>query len=338
MTLIAANPDTPAVATKTWAGFAMMCVGMFMAILDIQVVATSLPTIQASLNIQPDAMSWIQTAYLIAEIISIPLTGFLIRALTMRWLFTAATLIFTMASLACAASGSFQSLIAFRMLQGFAGGTLIPAVFSAVFLLFPARLQTLATMIAGMLAVLGPTVGPSVGGWITESFSWPWLFLINVPTGCVATLIGYLLLPKERVCIDLFRRLDLKSVGLGAIALTALEIAIKEAPKGGWRSPLVITLIVLFVMFVMVFVLRTLRSAKPVVDLTTFRQRNFAIGCFLSFVLGMGLYGSVYLMPIFLAYVRSHNDRRGHARHRRSAAVGRHLEVKTLRHVSGKVI
>src|SRR6516164_2875290 len=109
---------TDAVPATVWIGFAMMCIGMFMAVLDVQVVATSLPTIQQALDIPKDQISWIQTAYLIAEIISIPLTGFLMRTLTMRWLFVAATLIFTLASIGCAASGSFSTLIAFRIVQG----------------------------------------------------------------------------------------------------------------------------------------------------------------------------------------------------------------------------
>src|SRR5712671_1115470 len=121
----------------TWLGFVLMCVGMFMAILDIQVVATSLPAIQNALAISRDAMSWIQTAYLIAEVIAIPLTGLLTRVLTLRWLFVAAVTLFTVASIGCAFSASFGTLIVFRVIQGFAGGTLIPAVFSAVFLLFP---------------------------------------------------------------------------------------------------------------------------------------------------------------------------------------------------------
>src|ERR1700729_1522116 len=119
-----------AASVSTSIGFAMMCVGMFMAILDVQVVATSLPTIQRALAIPPDRMSWVQTAYLIAEVIAIPLTGFLTRALTMRWLFVAAVSVFTLASIGCAASESFAALIAWRVLQGFSGGTLIPAVFS----------------------------------------------------------------------------------------------------------------------------------------------------------------------------------------------------------------
>ena len=114
-------------------------------------------------------MSWIQTAYLIAEVIAIPLTGLLTRVLTLRWLFVRPSALFTLASIGCAFSGSFAVLLAFRVVQGFSGGTLIPAVFSAVFLLFPPRLQAIATTVGGVLAVLAPTVGPVVGGWITET-------------------------------------------------------------------------------------------------------------------------------------------------------------------------
>jgi MFS transporter, DHA2 family, multidrug resistance protein len=303
-------PDNQTATTATlatWIGFAMMCVGMFMAILDVQVVSTSLPTIQQALGIEQDRMSWIQTAYLIAEIISIPLTGFLTRLLTMRWLFIGSTSLFILASIACAASNGFASLITYRVLQGFSGGTLIPAVFSAVFLLFPARLQAPATIAAGVLAVFAPTVGPVVGGWITETYSWPWLFLINVPPGIIAACIGVFSLPKERACFNHIRHLDVIALGLGATALATFEIAIKEAPKRGWTSSLVVLLLGVCFTTSLGFVYRTVRSQSPLVDLRTFADRNFSIGCLLSFVFGLGLFGSVYLMPVFLAYVRGHN-------------------------------
>ena len=189
--------------SAAWAGFVIVCVGMFMAILDVQVVATSLPTIQGALAISPDQTSWIQTAYLIAEVIAIPLTGFLMRVMTMRWLFVAALAGFTLASLGCALSGSFQALISWRVAQGFSGGMLIPAVFSAVFLLFPARMQGIATGLAGMLAVIAPKKGPIVGGWITETFSWHALFVINLAPGLTATLAAIFLLPREKPRPDL---------------------------------------------------------------------------------------------------------------------------------------
>ncbi len=160
-----------------------MAVGMFMAVLDVQVVATSLPTIQTALAIAPAEVSWVQTAYLMAEVVSIPLTGLLTRMMTLRWLVVTALAFFTLASFGCATSQSLPALVAWRLLQGFAGGTLIPAVFTAVFLLFPLRQQPLATTLAGVLAVLAPTVGPIVGGYLTATLSWHWLFLINVGSG-----------------------------------------------------------------------------------------------------------------------------------------------------------
>jgi MFS transporter, DHA2 family, multidrug resistance protein len=248
-----------------------------------------------------------QTAYLIAEVIAIPLTGLLTRALTTRWLFVLAVSVFTLASLGCAASESFAALIAWRILQGFSGGTLIPAVFSTVFLLFPTSRQGLATTFAGVLAVLAPTIGPIVGGWITETYSWHWLFLINVIPGIVSAALASVLLPNAATRLREVRRLDTLSLVLLAIAMAALEITLKEAPTRGWSSGFALGVLALSVVSSTGFVTRTLNASRPIVDLNTFADRSFTIGCVLSLVLGIGLFGSVYLMPVFLAFVREHN-------------------------------
>ncbi|WP_307236278.1 DHA2 family efflux MFS transporter permease subunit [Pararhizobium capsulatum] len=290
-----------------WTGFIAMCLGMFMAILDVQVVATSLPTIQSALDIDPDQMSWIQTAYLIAEVIAIPLTGFLTRVLTMRWLFVVSLVVFVIASAGCAASGSFGQLVGWRVLQGFAGGTLIPSVFSAVFLLFPENKQALATTIAGVLAVLAPTVGPIVGGWLTETYSWHWLFLINVIPGILAAGVAARSLPRQPISLSRLRGIDVAGLAAMSISLVCLEIGLKEAPTSGWLSTISGGLFVVAAVSAAFFIWRSLRIASPLVDLRNFRDRNFLVGSTLSFVLGIGLFGSVYLMPVFLAFVRGHN-------------------------------
>jgi len=296
---------TPSIGT--WAGFLLMCLGMFMAILDIQVVATSLPAIQQALAISPDAMSWVQTAYLIAEVVAIPLTGLFTRVLTLRWLVAAAVALFTVASIGCAYSGSFAVLLVFRVVQGFAGGVLIPAVFTAVFLLFPRRLHTVATTIGGVVAVLAPTVGPVVGGWITETWSWPWLFLINVIPGLIVTSVTPFLLPRQETDFAELAKLDSGSLVLLAAALASLEIGLKQAPHHGWLSPTCIVLLAGSAVGLGIFVHRSLSAAHPVVRLVTLKRRSFAVGCALSFCLGVGLFGSVYLMPVFLAFVRRHD-------------------------------
>jgi DHA2 family multidrug resistance protein len=300
-------PSGDAPGAAVWAGFLLMCVGMFMAILDIQVVATSLPAIQGALGISRDAMSWIQTAYLIAEVIAIPLTGLLTRTLTLRWLFAGAVGVFTLASIGCAFSLEFSTLLCFRVLQGFSGGVLIPAVFSAVFLLFPRRLHTLATTIGGVVAVLAPTIGPVVGGFITSAWSWPWLFLINVVPGLVTALATPFLLPRQKSALGELKRLDLISLMLLAVSLASLEIGLKQAPQSGWLSAPCAGLLLASAVGLGLFLRRTWRAPNPVLRLTVLRRRSFAVGCTLSFCLGIELFGSVYLMPVFLAFVRGHD-------------------------------
>jgi len=287
-----------------WAGFLLMCLGMFMAILDIQVVATSLPAIQDALGISRDAMSWIQTAYLIAEVIAIPLTGLFTRTLSLRWLFVTAVSLFTLASIGCAFSTDFATLLVFRVVQGFSGGVLIPAVFSAVFMLFPPRLHAVATTIGGVVAVLAPTVGPVVGGFITATWSWPWLFLINVVPGLIAASTTSYLLPQQRTDFGELKKLDAVSLLLLAAALAGLEIGLKQAPQGGWLSASCAGSLLASAVGLGLFFWRTSHALHPVLRLVALKRRSFALGCLLSFCLGVGLFGSVYLMPVFLAFVR----------------------------------
>jgi MFS transporter, DHA2 family, multidrug resistance protein len=288
-------------AVQKWLGFSALCAAMFMAVLDIQIVVTSLPVIEAALKIGADRMSWVQTAYLIAEVIAIPITGLLMRVFTLRWLVTAAVSIFTLASIGCAASSSFEMLVSFRVLQGLAGGVLIPVVFSAVFLLFrPGPEQTIATTMGGVLAVLAPALGPITGGLVTENLSWHWLFLINVVPGVLTAILATACLPRERTQLPLLAKLDWISLGLIAAALAALEIGLKDAPDLGWQSA---TVVLLFLGFAAGMVLAA-RRARPAVDFSLLKDRNLGFGCGISFILGMGLYGSVYLLPLFLAFVK----------------------------------
>lgn len=301
------HAETSSFRFLPWLGFLFMCLGMFMAILDIQIVATSLPAIQQALGMTPDEMIWVQTAYLTAEIVAIPLTGYLTAKLGMRWLFVCAVSVFTLASAGCGQSDSFEMLIGWRIVQGFAGGTLIPAVFSAVFLLFPVRSQGLATTIAGVAAVFAPSVGPIVGGWLTETYSWHWLFRINIVPGILAAIGATLTLRGTASNARCERSIDLPALILLAAGLTALQIGLKDAPTLGWLSPWVAALLIGFAVCAVWFVRRTWRSASPLVELQCFRDRNFAVGCGLSFILGAGLFGSTYLMPFFLGLVREHN-------------------------------
>lgn len=300
----AADLKTPAAPGRLWIGFAAMSFGMFMAVLDIQIVVTSLPAIQQALGIGPELMSWVQTSYLIAEVIAIPLTGILTRIFSLKYVFALAIAGFTLASIGCALSSGFGSLVFMRVLQGFCGGLLIPLVFSAIFTLFkPGLEQAIATSVAGVLAVLAPAFGPIGGGYITHHLSWHWLFLVNVLPGIASLLIGLLCLPGAERQLSLLRRLDWLSLAAIAAGLAALEIGLKNAPDNGWLSAKVLALLGLAV----VLIGAAVRRPNPVVEFRLLRDRTLAYGCGVSFLLGASLFGAGYIMPVFLAFVRRHD-------------------------------
>jgi MFS transporter, DHA2 family, multidrug resistance protein len=300
---LTAAPAKPA-DLRIWIGFIAMSTGMLMAILDIQIVASSLPDIQVGLHLRFSQLSWVQTAYLMAEIVAIPLTGWLTRLLSTRGAFVAGVSGFTLASIACAASGSFWELVPARVVQGFCGGLLIPLVFSAIFLMFPPPQRPRATALAGAMAMLAPTLGPTVGGFITDRYSWHWLFLINVGPGILVALLVALLVDIDRGDRRSFGAVDLWALPLLALSLASLEIILKEAPSRGWSDPPILLLIGLCLGSGIWAVRRCQRHPRPLIDLACLRDRNFVLGCCFSFALGIGLYGATYLLPVFLGVVR----------------------------------
>jgi DHA2 family multidrug resistance protein len=289
-------------------GFIAMVFGMFMAILDTQIVAASLTDIQAGLAASNDEISWVQTAYLVAEVVAIPLSGFLSRALGTRTLFAASAAGFTVASFMCGMTSSIDEMIAWRALQGFIGGGMIPTVFAATYLIFPASRQPVITPLVGLVATLAPTVGPTIGGYLTEALSWHWLFFINLVPGVLVTIAVLLLIDIDRPDLKLFRSLDW--IGLVAMAgfLAALEYVLEEGPRSDWLdNPIIALLAIVSGLSAAAFFARVLTARNPIVDLRAFGDRNFALGSLFSFVFGVGLYGLTYLYPVYLAQIRGYD-------------------------------
>ena len=294
-------------SVSTWLGFGAMCVGMFMAILDIQIVASSLTNMGAALAIPVYRLPWIQTGYLMAEIIAIPLTGLLTRAFTLRWMFVSATLGFTLASLGCALSTDITTMIAIRVFQGFCGGMLIPPVFTSVFIMLPEKHRVLGTTVAGAFAMVAPAIGPVIGGYLTEMYSWRWIFLINIPTGLlVATMIAFLVRVGSPDYSSL-KKIDYKTMVLASVFLATLELVLNEGPRHDWSGTYILTLIAVCIIAGALGIRRALNHASPFIDIRRFRKISFSIGCGFSFVLGFGLYGSIYLLSLFLGLVRGHS-------------------------------
>jgi DHA2 family multidrug resistance protein len=292
-----------------WAGYLAMIVGNFMAILDIQIVASSLREIQAGVSASADEIAWVQTSYLIAEVIAIPLSGLLGRALSMRTLFTFSALGFTVMSLACATAWSIESLILFRTLQGFLGGAMIPTTMAALFILFPEAKRAPAIVLVGMVSTLAPSVGPSLGGWITDSMGWQWLFLINLGPGLAAAFLVWRFSPLRDAEPALLRRIDIWGLVGMAVFLGSLEIVLEEGPKHDWlQDDTVFLMAVAMIVGGAIFFWRAFTAAAPIVDLRVFANRNFIVGSLVSMIAGVGLYGSVYLMPLFLGGVRGYSS------------------------------
>src|ERR1700753_3243195 len=203
-----AAPASDRIAPRRLLAFLIMVFGMFMSILDIQIVSASLSDIQAGLSASSSEVSWVQTAYLIAEVIAIPLSGFLSRALGTRWLFAISASGFTLASLLCGFTSSIEQMILWRAIQGFLGAGMIPTVFASAYTVFPRSNFHIVGPIIGLVATLAPPIGPTVGGYITDAMSWHWLFFINVVPGIGITVGVWTLVDFDQPNFELLDRFD----------------------------------------------------------------------------------------------------------------------------------
>ncbi len=303
-----APPDAEHVDPVRVVAFLAMCFGMFMAFLDIQVVSASLAEIQAGLAASSDEITWVQTAYLMAEVVAIPLSGFLSRALGTRIMFAGAAAGFTLASLMCGLTSSMNQMIFWRAVQGFIGGGMVPTVFASAYIIFPRRLQPVITPMIGLVATLAPTIGPTVGGYLTDALSWHWLFFINVVPGILVTIAAMTLIDFDEPDLGLFERFDFIGLIFMALFFGALEYVLEDGPRYDWfADPTIAFAAVVSAASAVIFFLRVLTAREPIVDLRAFLDRNFGLGSVFSFVLGIGLYGLTYLYPVYLGEIRGDN-------------------------------
>ncbi len=308
-TTIAIPASDPPVPARQIAAFVALSVGMFMAILDIQIVASSLSEIQAGLSASADEISWVQTSYLVAEIVMIPLSGFLGRALSTRYLFALAAGGFTLMSIMCATATTLNEMILWRALQGFIGGAMIPSVFAAAYTIFPKSRQGMISAVVGLIATLAPTVGPTAGGYLTNLFSWHWLFLVNVIPGALVTIATLVLVDFDKPDLKILRQFDTFGVATLAVFLGSLEYVLEEGSTNDWfQDRAILVMFVVSVVAGIAFFARALTAKNPIVDLRAYLDRNFATSSLFIFAIGIGLYGLVYLYPIYLARVRGYDS------------------------------
>ena len=290
--------------------FGVLAFGQFMALIDIQIVAASLNDVQAGLSAGPDEISWVQTAYLMAELVMIPFSGFLAQALSTRWLFALSAGLFTIASALCGLAWNIESMIAFRALQGFVGGAMIPTVFATGYTMFTGRDRAMIPAILGMVSVLAPTLGPTVGGWITELAGWRWIFYVNIVPGVVVTVLSIVVVRGiDRPNLAMLKRIDFMHLVSMAVFLGGLEYVLEEGQRHEWfTDPNIATAAWFSFVGFLLFMERSFFSTAPIVKLSPFRKPSFAFACVFNLVIGFGIYSSTYLVPVFLGRVRGFNS------------------------------
>ena len=289
--------------------FGVMAFGQFMALIDIQIVAASLNDVQAGLSAGPDEISWVQTGYLMAELVMIPFAAFLAQALSTRWLFALSAGLFTLSSALCGMAWDINSMIAFRVLQGFTGGAMVPTVFATGFALFSGPQRAMIPAILGMVSVLAPTLGPTVGGWLTDAAGWRSIFYVNIVPGIAVTVLAISVIRVDRPNLSMLKKIDYSHLASLAVFLGGLEYVLEEGPRHDWLGdPAIATGAWLSFVGFCLFLERSFRSGGPIVRLTPFRKPTFAFACLFNLVIGFGLYSATYLLPVFLGRVRGYDS------------------------------
>jgi DHA2 family multidrug resistance protein len=306
--MMSAAAPSDRIAPRRLVAFIIMVFGMFMSILDIQIVSASLADIQAGLSASSSEVSWVQTSYLIAEVIGIPLSGFMSRALGTRLLFAISAAGFTIASFLCGFASTIEQMILWRAIQGFLGAGMIPTVFASAYTVFPRSKFHIVGPIIGLVATLAPTIGPTVGGFITDALSWHWLFFINIIPGIGITIAVLALVDFDEPNFALLDRFDWWGLITMAGFLGSLEYVLEEGPQYQWLQDTSVAVCAgICLVSAIAFFHRVLTANEPIVDIRAFTDRNFGVGCLISFCVGIGLYGLTYMYPRYLAEVRGYS-------------------------------
>lgn len=283
--------------------------GAFMAILDIQVTNASLREISGTLGLAMSESGWISTAYLIAEIIIIPLTAFLSQVFGLKRYMLTNCVVFLIASVLCGFSWNLPSMIFFRALQGFSGGTLIPLSFQIILTIMPEKQKHLGLTIFGLTVTLAPTLGPSIGGWLTSEYGWRSIFFINVIPGVLMLLALNKGLPFASLQLEKLKNIDWPSLVSLVLGLSGMTYLLEEGPKKEWFDSAEIRLcLILTILFLPFFIVRQLTIEHPLLKLSLFKNRNFAFGTIITMVAGCALFSGIYSLSLYLAQVQDYSS------------------------------
>ncbi|ACA20846.1 drug resistance transporter, EmrB/QacA subfamily [Methylobacterium sp. 4-46] len=295
-------------SARDWLAVFGAILGAFTAILDIQITNASLADIQGALGASAEEGSWISTAYLMAEIIVIPLTGWLSSVIGLRRYLAANTLLFIGFSVACALSTSLPQMIVFRAGQGFTGGVLIPTAIVIVRTRLPRAQQAVGIALFGLTATFAPAIGPTVGGWLTDHLSWHYIFYLNLLFGPAAVVIQLAAFDPVPARWGELLRGDWIGIGFMATGLPALTFVLEEGQRKDWfGSPVIVEAALLAAGGIAGFIIRELTAERPFINLRVLAHRSVGGACLLMTVLGAVSFGSIYIIPLYCAQIQGYN-------------------------------
>jgi DHA2 family multidrug resistance protein len=305
----AAAPTTPTVSAKTWIAVIGATLGAFMAVLNIQIVNASLADVQGAIGAGIDDGGWISTSYLIAEIVVIPLSGWLAQVFSIRIYLLTNAILFLLLSAACALAQDLPQMIVLRAVQGFTGGVLIPMAFTLIITLLPRAKQPVGLALFALSATFAPAIGPTIGGYLTENFGWQYIFYVNVVPGAIMVGMLWYALDAKPMKLSLLREGDWAGIITMAIGLSALQTVLEEGNKDDWfGSPFIVKLSVIAAVALVAFLIIELTVKKPLLNLRLLVRRNFGFGMLANFLLGVALYGSVFILPQYLSRIQGYNS------------------------------
>ncbi|MBB2791671.1 UNVERIFIED_ORG: DHA2 family multidrug resistance protein [Rhizobium pisi] len=307
----AAAPAQPATMSplRMWSAVVGSTLGAFMAVLNIQIVNASLADIQGAIGAGTDDGGWISTSYLIAEIVVIPLSGWLARVFSLRNYLLANAILFLIFSVACAFAANLQQMIVLRAIQGFAGGVLIPMAFTLIITLLPKAKQPIGLALFALSATFAPAIGPTIGGYLTENWGWEYIFYVNLVPGALMVGLLWASLDRTPMNLKLLAKGDWPGIVTMAIGLAALQTVLEEGNKEDWfGSDFILRLSIISAVSLTLFIVIELRAAHPLLNLRLLLRRNFGFGIVANFLLGIALYGSVFVLPIYLTRIQGYNS------------------------------
>lgn len=294
---------------RMWTAVVGSTLGAFMAILNIQIVNASLADIQGAIGAGTDDGGWISTSYLIAEIVVIPLSAWLARVFSVRNYLLVNAVLFLIFSVACAFAVNLQQMIILRSIQGFSGGVLIPMAFTIIITLLPKAKQPIGLALFALSATFAPAIGPTIGGYFTENWGWEYIFYINLVPGALMVGMLWASLDRAPMNLGLLAKGDWPGIITMAIGLAALQTVLEEGNKEDWfGSDFIVRLSVIAAVSLTLFLVIELKTAHPLLNLRLFARRNFGFGILANFLLGIALYGSVFVLPIYLTRIQGYNS------------------------------